>query len=50
MKNEEIMIKKIVLIVVLGLLIAVTSCKNTDQKSGDGKMYVVATTLWFMIW
>jgi len=44
MKNEEIMIKKIVLIVVLGLLIAVTSCKNTDQKSGDGKMYVVATT------
>ncbi|MCF8309074.1 MAG: zinc ABC transporter substrate-binding protein [Bacteroidales bacterium] len=38
------MIKKLAILATLGFILAFTACKNTGQKSDDGKMYVVATT------
>lgn len=38
------MMKKIAIIATIGLTLAFTACKNSGQKAGDGKMYVVATT------
>ena len=38
------MMKRIALLATLVFILAFTACKNSGQKSDDGKMYVVATT------